>query len=55
MIRFRAAFEDAWTLAYAEGVDADSAINLLATALVRRGDEVQVWFDDDWQPIKESE
>lgn len=55
MLRFRSQFEDSWTEVSAEGIDACSAINILAASLVRRGDEVEIEMDDEWHPVEASE
>jgi len=54
-LRFKDEFDDGWTLVKASGEGASAAINILATALVRRGDEVQIIIDDEWSTVEESE
>lgn len=55
MLRFRPQFEDTWTEVSALGIDSEGALNILATALVRRGDEVEILVEDEWEGVRESE
>jgi len=55
MLRFRSQYEESWTEVSFEGCESSDALNILATGLIRRGDEVEILVDDEWQTVGEAE
>lgn len=54
MLRFRSQYEESWTEVSFLGCESSDALNILATRLVARGDEVEIEVDDEWQSVEEA-